>query len=427
MKFSLNRKAIKTLAIFVSMVTIVMLFPCVSTATQENTKDKILTIGVCSDTFFDDDATYDYAVKEFKKKYPDWSIQIWNGAKTEAFQKTGTFPCDSVDLVLLSQDYRGYGTQVDMQRWFASGMLADLSIYPEIGQLSKDMYCVDAFCTWKKRLLGLPYRINSTTISVNNEVYDSLRKIGTDVNFDVEARYSWENILQLGESIDLDVNGDKKQDIYLLSDVNDFGPTILYQIHYLAMKNGIENLDYDTPQIRELLKVWKSLVQKGYVNTTPDPKGKTISLLTFTLPFYLRDTEDSFNLFGPIINEEAIVPAGGTIICLSDASQKKDAALDFLQELLAKDAQDQYNLMGVVRKDAASTPCYEGFFAPDEKDRQQYFDLLDSAVFVTGDKSTWRLCADIFDSYISGSQEIDAAIMNLQSIMSEYKISLQKN
>ncbi len=396
----------------ISIFFLVLSIPLLLIPKHVGASQSAISIAIDGMEWLVNDEKYMCAKRMFMDKYDNWSIQ-------EGFF-SGEPNYKEADIILFHSGYRGNESSSDLLKIIRSGKLADLSQLCCTQNFLDKLYAVQLGRFDNKQLL-LPYVLASTFLHINKEDVVAFESAtGKQIEFP-QDQYDWKDLLEVGRKLFPNSKIEKEPPYAFLSDTSSYGPVILHQIHAIALKNGIDELNYFTNDIQEMMAIWKEMRTTGLALRFVS--DKTTVLFMMKLPV-LADISQLYFSIPSLPDGEQIVPTGAVFVGISAESSNIEKAKEFLADLLSLEAQSQYNQMGVVRRDISHTPVWDDLPAPAET-WALYETATRHAVMSYGTNECWEKCAIAFEDYIWGKKTIEETCQLFQEIMSSYYSNFQ--
>lgn len=294
-----------------------------------------------------------------------------------------------------------------------AGMLVDLNQSPEVMAQLEHWIPVEGMTTWNGMRFGVQMGTFLHLLSVNESLREYLPE---DLNVD---QLSWKELLTAGAEFQGDIDGDGQRDYWLLYDSRRF-PTFLYQ--YILSAEDIASLEFDTPEFRELMELYRACDQCGSI---ADDGSEESSRGTSAFAVEVVSNPDT-SVHAPLPSLDDGPAAVGSVFAMgvNRASQQQELALELLADYASVDvqrlAENGYDV-GYERnyyfsplKDSSAHELYAEL-TPSEKERLE----INKELFSEG-RMIWfarefnGYCGDQVEAYLDGEIALDELISNLQ-------------
>lgn len=397
---------------------------------------------------------YDNIV-EFNEKNEEYRIQIndyskygkYDSEKDEYFSgatklNTDILEGDIPDIVLGSYD-------VDLSAYATKGMFVDLNTYFEKdGEIKREDYFEGVFdaCSTKGKLYQLPTSFTINTLAGKASELGKEQGWTYDEFFELVENKGGENIFYKAstrEIFDILVTGNLHEFVDLDSKTCDFSNGTFEKVLEFAKESGVEEEDGNDKMFDE-----ESYREQMY-------RFKENKCLADQLHIYNFDTVSEFE--SVVVGEETTFKGyptkegvGGSIIeansliAISEKSQLKDAAWQFLRGLILEEEQDalfeEYMSAFPVRKASYekalkkhqseyakgdnTSYTYDGeevtLKAVDGELADSLVNMIDSSKLVLSDSRIIKIIDEQYDIFIEGGQSAKETADAVQSKVSLY-------
>ena len=329
----------------------------------------------------------------FAEKYPDVTIR-WETMKKDALNTALMAKPSGVDLFYLNN--------ANIYNMVKSGAVVDLNEDEALGQTLSGWIGADAMCMNGIRF-GVPLEMNADFLLVN----DALKQYSPFENLE---DLDWLQIFEQSEDMRTDLDGDGKQDIWLLWD-SICSP--MWRWQYIGTYEAPEEVDFNTEMFHALAERYKACVQKSLIlDYAENFDMQDMAVYKAGYVSYILTAEDFCPL--PQIDGKNVVTGSSASIAIAAGSENIDLALEFLRMYASFEVQSADYAIGLM----PDSSCYEAYKAM-SKQEQDYIEqrkaYLDQAQY------QWN----ILDFNVYANQQMELYLSD-QITVEELSESLQQ-
>ncbi len=300
---------------------------------------------------------------------------------------------DSFDIFFINAD--------DSFKYIKNEVMADLSIFPQINTLFKEMHeGIEELCTYNRKIVGIPWNMDFSALQINDQLLNKLK------NKHGISTLNWDGLYKLSKECRFDLNNDGVYDTYCFEYNKQFFGLLIADLScsiYFNQFHGTATFNND--DFKNLLIVSKKMWEEHLILEKNDytmHSEKKDNILFYPSDNFSISTGDW--TYTPMIGEERTYPIGITFLSVNNRSKNKMLSVELLAAIISQEKPNMLPLFPNVSNNKVI-----------KQNDEVYRNILKHGVRRNFNSDLYMFIAEKIEEYIDDKITIEETVNSINS------------